>query len=84
MPKGQETPMAKLLRDMDEPERQLYFDMLARATETILPEDAREFIILVITDPGRCRYVGNVDPSIVVKMMRTMADRLEAREDITR
>jgi hypothetical protein len=75
--------MAKLLSEMNEIEMRHYFNLLAQATESILPEDAREFVLLVISG-ARCRYVGNVDPSIVIKAMRAMADRLEAEEGITR
>jgi hypothetical protein len=76
--------MAKLFRDMDEAEKRQYFDLLARETASILPEDAGEFVLLVISGGSRCHYVSNVDPSIMVSMMRTMADRLEAGEDIAR
>jgi hypothetical protein len=75
-------PMARLLRDMDEPEMRRYFNLLARATASILPEDAGEFVLLVISGGTRCHYVGNVDPSIMIKVMRAMADRLEAEECI--
>lgn len=76
--------MAKLLRDMNEPEMRHYFNLLARATESVLPEDARKFVLLVFDDPGLCQYVGNVERADVIKAMRETANRLESNEDIPR
>jgi hypothetical protein len=76
--------MARLLRDMNEPEMRHYFNLVGRATESILPEDARKFVLLVFDDPGLGQYVGNCERSDIIKALRETADRLEAKEDIPR
>jgi hypothetical protein len=76
--------MAKLLRDMGEFETWQYFNSLAQATRSILPEDAGKFLLLVFDDAGMCQYVTNTGRSQAIVALRETADRLEANEDITR
>lgn len=77
------------LRDMDEPQMRLYFNMLAGAVEGILPggpsANGRSlFVLLVFDEPGLAQYVSNCDRSTVVQALRECADRLESREDVPR
>jgi hypothetical protein len=76
--------MARLLRDMDEFETWQYFNSLAQATRSILPQDAGKFLLLVFDDAGMCQYVTNTNRSHAIMALRETADRLEANEDITR
>jgi hypothetical protein len=75
--------MPKQLHDMTEPEMRTYFNLLARATETALPDGAL-FVLLVFDDPGIAQYVSNCSRENMVQALRETADRLEAREDIPR
>jgi hypothetical protein len=76
--------MGRLLRDMNEPEMRHYFNLVGQTIESILPEDARKFMLVVFDDPGLSQYVGNCERPDIIKAMRETADRLEAKEDIPR
>ena len=78
--------MRKLL-EMTDPEIRQYMNMLAAATESIMPaaDNARGralFVVLVFDDPGMAHYASNCDRGTMVQALRECADRLEGREDI--
>jgi hypothetical protein len=75
--------MTRQLRDMTEPELRHYFNLLAKATESVLPDNAL-FVLLVFDDPQIAQYVSNCSRENMVQALRETADRLESREDIPR
>lgn len=80
----------KQLRDMTEPELKNYFRYLATVVEGELPPGpgARGkalFTLLVFEEPELIsQYVSNCRREDMIKVLRETADRLEAREDVTR
>jgi hypothetical protein len=81
--------MARRLRDMTEPELRHYMELVAAATESVMPEGPGRngkalFVLLVFDDPGLVQYVANCDRADVIQALRETADRLESREDIPR
>lgn len=81
----------KLLRDMTEPELKEYFTKLARMIEAALPPGPSSkgkclFCLIVAdsTEPGIGQYVANCERGGAIKMIRNLADQMEAHEDIQR
>lgn len=42
------------------------------------------FVLVAFDDPGLAQYISNCDRDNMVRSLRECADRLEAREDVTR
>jgi hypothetical protein len=77
----------KTLRDMTEPEMKEYFQMLAEATESVLPAGPSAsgrclFVLLVFDDPGLAQYVSNASLENMIRALRETADRFERDEVI--
>lgn len=73
----------KRFRDMTEPELRDTMNSAARAVAARLPEKSL-FVLLSFDDPEVAQYVSNAARSDIIRAMRETADRLEAREDVTR
>lgn len=81
----------KLLRDMTEPELKGYFTRLARIIEAALPpgpsSNGKCLFCLIVADslkPGIGQYLSNINRQDAIKMIRQLADQIEAHEDIPR
>lgn len=79
----------KLLKDMTEPELREYFNLLAKATESVLPPGPSRngkclFVLLVCDESNICQYASNGNREQCIKMLRDTADRLEHKHDIPR
>ena len=81
--------MPRKLTNMTEPELGQYLDLLATATESVLPDGPGRngkalFALLIFDDPKLVQYVSNCDRLDMIKVLRETADRLEKREDLSR
>lgn len=79
----------KLLKDMTEPELQEYFNLLARATESVLPPGPSRngkclFVLLVCDESKITQYASNANRDDCIKLMRATADRLDKNDVIPR
>ncbi len=70
----------KRLGDLDEKGIATYLALLARATESVMPEGA-QFALIVFDEATTARYVSNLARKDVIGVMRAVADQLE-RADI--
>lgn len=75
--------MARLLKDMTEPELKQYMNLLAQATESVLPEGS-VFILVVFDEPALAQYISNGTRAQMIEAIQATADRLRSREDIPR
>lgn len=89
----QALPRPERLRpDMDvmtEPELHEYFKFVAHHLEEVLPGGPGRngealFVLLVLNESSIAQYVSNAVRSDIIKFMRETADRLEARDDVSR
>lgn len=79
----------KLLKDMTEPELREYCNLLARATESVLPPGPSKngkclFVLLICDESKITQYVSNANRDDCIKLMRTTADRLDKNDVMPR
>ena len=79
----------KSLEDMTEGEISDIMIAAARAVEAVLPRGAGPrgrsmFVLVVFDDPRIAQYISTCERASTIQAMRETADRLEARQDITR
>ena len=75
------------LKDMTE--RELGYLMTAMANQitavaAILEVEKPHFALLIFNDPAAAQYVANCERQDIIKALRFLADRLEARDTIQR
>lgn len=80
--------MPRRLEEMTEPElRELMrgcADAIEMTCTTVFGIGKPHFALLLFNDPVVAQYIGNCRREDIIKSMRECADRLEAREDVTR
>ena len=79
--------MGKRLEDMTEPEiGELMAAMGNQITAVcaVLGVQRPLFTLLLFNDPAIAQYMSNCERSPMIRALRETADRLEAREDVTR
>jgi hypothetical protein len=79
----------KRLEDMTEGELSDVMVRCARAVERELPPGAGPrgrpmFVLVVFDDPAVAQYISTCTRASTIEAMRETADRLEARQDVTR
>jgi hypothetical protein len=77
----------KRLEDMTEPELGGLMTALGKSLELVcaaMGVRRPHFALLLFNDPAIAQYVCNCERPSVIRAMREIADRLEAREDVTR
>ena len=75
--------VARVLKDLTEPELRRYMEALAKCIGAVLPPGTL-FALVVFGRPGVTEYVGNGLRADVIRAMRQCADRLERGEDAAR
>jgi hypothetical protein len=75
--------MNHIFRDATEPELKMLANMIGNAVQENLPPGCG-FVVLFFDDDQIGQYVCNCERPSMIKVLRETADRLDAREDITR
>jgi hypothetical protein len=79
----------KKIEDMTEPELRDYLYTLGNSLEEILPPGPSKkgkllFTVLLFDESCIAQYLSNANRQDMIKVLRETADRLDAKEDITR
>ena len=76
--------MAKLLRDMTEPELSAYLAELLHYIKSRHTEDVIGSMLIIFQDDGITQYGATVDPETAPEALRELADRIESRTTVKR
>lgn len=70
----------KTLASMSPAQMSTYLNMLAKATEGVVPPDGH-FFLIVFAEDGMAHWTGNVERADMPAALREAADRIEAEAD---
>jgi hypothetical protein len=73
--------VAKLLREMTEPDLKQYMQLLGQATKTITPQGSCFCVLIFDLHSPVVQYVGSVNRAEMIRAFRTAANQLEAHLD---